>query len=77
MPTSPRRWAPWSAGTSWSLAFQSRLGPVEWLRPYLEDKLAAVDGEIRVLAHPRAEESIRGLLEDSRSTPHTPPKDTH
>ncbi len=24
---------------SWSLAFQSRLGPVEWLRPYLEDEI--------------------------------------
>ena len=26
----------------WSLAFQSRLGPVEWLRPYLEDEIAAL-----------------------------------
>ena len=26
-------------GRPWSLAFQSRLGPVEWTRPYLEDEL--------------------------------------
>jgi ferrochelatase len=24
----------------WSLAFQSKIGPVEWTRPYLEDELA-------------------------------------
>lgn len=24
----------------WSLAFQSRLGPVEWLRPYMEEEIA-------------------------------------
>ena len=28
------------AGVSWSLAFQSRLGPVAWTRPYVEDELA-------------------------------------
>ncbi len=26
-------------GTAWSLAFQSRVGPVEWTRPYLDDEL--------------------------------------
>ncbi len=26
-------------GTEWSLAYQSRIGPVEWLRPYLEDEI--------------------------------------
>ncbi|MBI4862885.1 MAG: ferrochelatase, partial [Candidatus Riflebacteria bacterium] len=28
------------AGTAHSLAFQSRLGPVEWVRPYLTDEIA-------------------------------------
>ncbi|MFH1809814.1 MAG: ferrochelatase [Pseudomonadota bacterium] len=27
-------------GTPWSLAFQSRLGPVKWLTPYVEDEVA-------------------------------------
>jgi len=32
-------------GTTWSLAFQSRLGPVEWVRPYLEDEIARLADE--------------------------------
>ena len=27
-------------GTSWSLAYQSRVGPVAWTEPYLEDEIA-------------------------------------
>ncbi len=30
-------------GTPWSLAFQSRLGPVKWLQPYVEDEIARLD----------------------------------
>jgi len=33
------------AGTRWSLAFQSRLGPVEWTRPYLVDEVARLGRE--------------------------------
>ncbi|HEX04662.1 MAG TPA: hypothetical protein ENH10_05820 [Bacteroidetes bacterium] len=27
------------AGTDWGLAYQSRVGPIEWTQPYLEDEL--------------------------------------
>jgi ferrochelatase len=28
------------------VAYQSRLGPMEWLRPYLEDKLAEIESKV-------------------------------
>jgi ferrochelatase len=33
------------SGTTCSLAFQSRLGPVEWTRPYLTDEIKRLAGE--------------------------------
>jgi len=33
------------SGTTCSLAFQSRLGPVEWTRPYLTDEIERLAGE--------------------------------
>lgn len=35
------------------LAYQSRLGPMEWIRPYLEDKLAALEKK-KVIIYPIA-----------------------
>jgi len=35
------------------LAYQSRLGPLEWIRPYLEDKLASLQKE-KVIIYPLA-----------------------
>lgn len=35
------------------LAYQSRLGPLEWIRPYLEDKLASLDKK-KVIIYPIA-----------------------
>ncbi len=32
-------------GTAWSLAFQSRLGPAAWVRPYLEDEIQRLASE--------------------------------
>ncbi len=31
-------------GTRWSLAFQSRVGPARWVRPYLDEELARLGG---------------------------------
>lgn len=33
------------AGTPWSLAFQSRLGPVRWLRPYVDSEIERLAAE--------------------------------
>ncbi|RJP78406.1 MAG: ferrochelatase [Candidatus Zixiibacteriota bacterium] len=45
----------WNLGESlrrpvtWSLAYQSRLGPVQWIRPYLEEELEYIAGSARSL----------------------------
>jgi ferrochelatase len=36
------------------VAYQSRLGPMEWLRPYLEDELASIGEGQKVLLYPIA-----------------------
>ncbi|NDE15170.1 ferrochelatase [bacterium] len=40
-----RKWLPPAADVAFELSFQSRVGPVEWLRPYTEDMIARLGRE--------------------------------
>lgn len=40
-----RKWLPPGADVTFELSFQSRVGPVEWLRPYTEDMIAQLGRE--------------------------------